>query len=217
MHDHTPDDSGYEWPTCSPCMRPLRHDELGRTACRLCQERVELALRQLPGSNGLYAQLATRLTPGRGGDSITVASSRTAPLPLRLEPLSLMARGGVVTVLQDWQVDWHDRLGWGHPRWQGDLQQQLDNVVKALRGNLDWAASSHSAFGEFAQETTALVRQCERQITGERKERPIAVACPCGTVLHITVSTNGVRCRGCNTQYNRGGVLDLPLAERAAA
>jgi hypothetical protein len=229
MHDASFND--YEWPTCSTCSRPLRQDELGRTACRLCQERVELALRQLPGpatyrtdsrgerklESGLYAALATRLTPGRGGDATTVASSRTAPLPLRLEPLSLMARGGVVTVLQDWQVDWHERLGWGHPRWQGGLQQQLDNVVKALRGNLDWAASSHPAFGDFAQEVTALVRQCERQITGERKERPIAVACPCGTVLYITVSTNGVRCRGCNAQYARPEAFDLPLASRAAA
>jgi hypothetical protein len=215
VHDHPLDD--YDWPTCTSCIRPLRHDELGRTSCRPCQNRADQALRQLPGADGLYAQLATRLTPGRGGDSIVVTASRTAPLPLRLEPLSLMARGGVVTILQTWQIDWHEQLGWRHPRWNGGLQQQCDEAVKALRVNLEWAASSHPAFGEFAQEVTALVRQCERQITGERAERPISVACPCGTVLRITVSTPGKRCGGCNTQYDRSEILDLPLADRAAA
>ncbi|WP_078973334.1 hypothetical protein [Streptomyces sp. MMG1533] len=219
MYDHpTPAaEFDYEWPTCDPCGRQLRHDELGRTACRLCQDRIDLALRQLPGPDGLYAQLADRLVPGRGGDGQVVSVSRTPPLPLRLEPLSLMARGGVVTILQTWQVDWHEHFGWRHPRWNGGLQQQLDEAVHALRVNLEGAASTHPAFGEFAQEVAALVRQCERQITGERPERPIAVACPCGTVLRVTVSTPGARCRGCSTQYARTEVLDLPLAERAAA
>lgn len=215
MHDESLDD--YEWPVCSCCPRQLRQGELGRIACRLCQERVDLALRQLPGPDGLYAQLASRLMPGHGGDSIVVSASRTAPLPLRLEPLSLMARGGVVTVLQDWLVDWHEQLGWRHPRWNGGLQQQCDGVVKALRINLEWAAGSHPAFGEFAHEVHSLVRQCERQITGERKERPVAVACPCGMTLRVTVSTPGARCRGCDTQYDRTEVLGLPLAARTAA
>lgn len=214
MHDSLDD---YEWPTCSACPRHLRQDELGRQACRLCQERADQALRQLPGTDGLYARLATRLVPGRGGDGPTVSVSRTAPLPLRLEPLSLMARGGVVTVLQDWLVDWHEQLGWRYPRWNGDLQQQLDDVVHRLRVNLEWAAGNHPAFAEFLAELTSQVRQCERQITGERKERPIAVACPCGTILRVTISTPGARCRGCDAQYARTEVLDLPLAARAVA
>jgi hypothetical protein len=216
VHDQPAPMDSYEWPTCG-CGRLLRHDELGRTSCHLCQERADNALRQLPGPDGLYAQLATRLAPGRGGDSVVVSASRTAPLPLRLEPLSLMARGGVVTILQTWLTDWHEQLGWRHPRWNGGLQQQCDDVVKALRVNLEWAASSHPAFGEFGQEVSTLVRQCERQITGERQERPIAVACPCGATLKVTVSTPGARCHGCATQYARTDVLDLPLATRSAA
>ena len=128
-----------------------------------------------------------------------------------------MARGGVVTILQTWLIDWHEHLGWRHPRWEGCLQQQVDQVVKALRTNLEWAATEHPAFGEFLSEVSALARQCERQITGERPERPIAVACPCGSVLRVTVSTPGAKCRGCATQYARDEVLDLPLAHRAAA
>ena len=212
----TPDLAEYEWPTC-PCGRQLRTDELGRAACRLCQDRVDGALRQLPGPKGLYASLATRLVPGRGGDGVVVSASRTAPLPLRLEPLSLMARGGVVTILQTWLVDWHECLGWRHPRWRGGMQQQLDDVVHALRVNLEWAATEHPAFGEFGREVSTLVRQCERQISGERPERTVSVACECGTILRVTVSTPGARCRGCGTQYGRSEVLELPLAERAAA
>ncbi|ELP67624.1 hypothetical protein STRTUCAR8_08571 [Streptomyces turgidiscabies Car8] len=206
----------YTWPACA-CGRQLRHDELARTACHLCQERADQALRTLPGPDGLYAALAGVLAPGSGGGAIRVASSRTAPLPLRLEPLSLTARGGIITVLQTWLVDWHEHLGWLHPRWEGGLQEQLDQAVKALRINLEWAATEHPAFVEFAREVSDLVRQCERQITGERAERPIAVACPCGTVLKVTVSTPGARCRGCSTQYGRTEVLDLPLATRTAA
>lgn len=216
MNDPDVPELEYEWPTCCACGRQLFERELGRTGCRLCQGRVDHALRQLPGPNGLYAKLATRLIPGRGVDGLVVSISRTPPLPLRLEPLSLMARGGVVTVLQTWQVDWHEHWGWSHPRWRGDLQQQLNDVVVALRTNLEGAASSHPAFGDFVQETTSLVRQCERQITGERQERPIAVVCPCGGILRVTVSTPGARCRNCDTQYARTEVLDLPLATRAA-
>lgn len=212
----TPDLADYEWPTCS-CGRQLRTDELDRVSCRLCQERVDLALRKLPGTNGLYAGLARILTPGSGGSIGPVSGSRTAPLPLRLEPLSLSARGGVVTVLQTWLVDWHELLDWRHPRWQGGLQEQCDQVVHALRVNLEWAATSHPAFGEFASEVGMLVRQCERQISGEQAERSVHVACSCGTVLRVTLSTPGARCRGCNTQYGRSEVLDLPLAIRAAA
>ena len=207
----------YEWPTCGCCPRQLRQDELGRQACRPCQDRADVALRQLAGPGGLYAKLGTVLVPGRGSDVAHVSGSRSAPVPLRLEPLSLQARGGVVTVLQDWLVDWHEHLDWRHPRWQGNLQQQCDGVVYALRVNLDWAAAHYPAFADFLHEVTSLVRQCERQITGERKERPIAVACPCGAVLKVTVSTPGARCRGCNTQYARTEILDLPLATRAAA
>ncbi|PAZ15662.1 hypothetical protein CLM62_12765 [Streptomyces sp. SA15] len=214
MHDQPPL-ADYQWPTCG-CGRQLRQDELGRVACRPCQERADQALRQLLGLDGLYARLATVLTPGRGGDGTIVSTSRTAPLPLRLEPLSLMSRGGVVTVLQTWLVDWHELLGWRYPRWNGGLQQQLDDAVRALRMNLEWAASNHPAFWEFSVEVVALVRQCERQVTGERKERPIAVACPCGATLRVTVSTPGARCYGCDTQYARTQILDLPLASRAA-
>lgn len=218
MHNPATADDTYQWPTCTACHRQLRDDELGRVACRLCQRRTAENLDAIPGKHGLYASLATALTPGAGTGEGRVSGSRTAPLPLRLEPLSLSARGGVVTILQTWLVDWHEQLGWRHPRWNGGLQQQCDQVVKALQNNLEWAAASHPAFGEFADETAAMVRSCRQQATGERPERRIAVVCTaCDSIIRITVSTPGARCAGCGTQYGREDVLELPLAIRNAA
>jgi hypothetical protein len=209
-------DTDYEWPTCAACGRKLREHELGGVACRLCYDRALRDLNALPGPDGLYAQLAHCLTPGASISDGRAPAGRTAPLPVRLAPLDLSARGGVVTILQTWLVDWHEHLYWSHPRWRGDLQAQLDQVVTALRNNLDWAVSHHPAFPEFADELGSLVRACRRQITGERPERRISVVCSCGSVLRITVSTPGARCSGCGTQYDRVGVLDLPLTNRAA-
>lgn len=215
MND-TPAD--YSWPACVACRTPLWENELGRQACRMCQRRVDDNLQALTGPHGLYATLSAALVPGAGnGEARVSGGTRTAPLPLRLEPLSLSSRGGVVTVLQDWLVDWHNQLQWAHPRWQGDLQQQLDQVVRALRANLEWAATEHGAFGDFAAEVGTLVRSCRRQVTGEKPERRIAVACPCGNVLRITISTPGARCGGCSAQYARADVLELPLAVRSMA
>lgn len=213
---HAPADDSRR-PACAACTRELRHDELARIACRICRDRTEQNLTALAGQHGLYAQLATCLAPGASVSDGRPTQGRTAPLPVRLAPLSLSARGGVVTILQTWLVDWHETLGWNHPRWQGSLQGQLDQAVTALRNNLDWAASSHPAFPEFADETSSLVRACRRQITGERPERRIAVVCPCGGTLRVTVSTPGARCAGCDAQYDRAAVLELPLAERSAA
>ncbi|MET7788106.1 hypothetical protein ABZS93_16055 [Streptomyces sp900116325] len=204
-------------PACTICRCGLYADELGAYACRPCTERIDGHLRALAGPNGLYAQLGGRLAPGSGGGGPAVSGSRTAPLPVRLEPLSLMAKGGVVTILQTWIVDWYDLLGWGHPRWQGGLQGQLDQAVKALRVNLPWAAANHAAIDGFAREVGQLWRQCEAQVTGERKPRVIPVACPCGTTLRVTLDTAGVKCGGCGEQYGHSEVLQLPVVEQRIA
>lgn len=216
MRDLNVDDS----PRCTVCTSALYADELGAVACRPCTERTDHNLRALAGPDGLYARLHTRLAPGSSSGGPAVSGSRTAPLPLRLEPLSLLARGGIVTILQTWWIDWHEVLGWTHPRWQGNLQQQCDQAVNALRVNLRWAAAEHPAFAEFALEIGALRHQCERQITGERPERRITVCCTaddCTGLLRVTVSTPGARCSTCGTQYGHDDVLNLPLAQRASA
>ena len=203
--------------SCSVCHCGLYDTEFGHQACRPCTDRVDQALRELAGPDGLYARLADSLHPGSGSGGPAVSGSRTAPLPLRLDPLSLAARGGVITILQTWLVDWHDLLGYRHPRWDGDLQQQCDQVVGRLRVLLSWAAEQHGAFEEFALEVWQLRRQCQTATGGEKPPRRIGVACPCGHTLRVTLDTAGVRCPACSTQYGHSEALRLPLAERRAA
>ncbi|HEY9375215.1 hypothetical protein [Streptomyces sp.] len=204
-------------PCCTICRSGLYADELTYQACRPCTDRVDRQLRALAGSDGLYARLADSLHPGSGSGGPAVSGSRTAPLPIRLDPLSLAARGGVVTILQTWLIDWHEALAYQHPRWNGDLQQQLDQVVHRLRVLLPWAAERHGAFDEFARELGSLVRQCEAASGGERAPRRVPVQCGCGHVLRVTLDTAGVRCPACETSYGHSEALQLPLAERRAA
>ncbi|MEV0917871.1 hypothetical protein AB0I93_26885 [Streptomyces sp. NPDC049967] len=204
-------------PTCTICRHGLYADELTAYACRPCTDRIDLNLRALAGADGLYALLGGRLMPGSSSGGPAVSGSKTPPLPLRLEPLNLLARGGVVTILQTWLIDWHERLDYRHPRWDGDLRQQCDQVVQRLRTLLPWAAGEHPAVDEFAREVSHLRRQCEQQTTGERPARTVPVACPCGQTLRITLDTSGARCITCGTQYGHGELMNLPLAERRIA
>jgi hypothetical protein len=202
---------------CTVCFGNLYEAELGHQACRPCTQRVDRALRDLAGADGLYARLADSLHPGSSSGGPAVSGSRTAPIPVRLEPLSLAARGGVVTVLQTWLIDWHETLGYRHPRWNGDLQQQCDQVVGRLRVLLPWAAEQHGAFSEFAREVAVLRRQCEAATGGERGPRSFGVACQCGATLKITIESPGKHCDACGAQYGRRELFDLQLAERRAA
>jgi hypothetical protein len=204
-------------PRCTACGRNLWDDELSHFGCGVCLRATDRRLAELAGPGGLYARLGGALIPGSGRGEGRVSGSRTAPLPLRLEPLSLQARGGVVTVLQTWCVDWFDLLSFGYPRAVGDLQAQLDQAVSRLRGNLGWAAEKHPAFDEFVGEVRQLVAACRAQTTGERPERRVRVCCPCGGTLSITLSTEGRRCGGCSTSYTWAELRELPLAERSAA
>ncbi|WP_409469101.1 hypothetical protein [Streptomyces sp. HC307] len=204
-------------PACTICLRALYADELTHQACRPCTDRVDQQLRALAGPDGLYARLSASLTPGSSSGGPAVSGSRTAPIPVRLDPLSLAARGGVVTILQTWLIDWHDLLGYRHPRWEGGLQQQCDQVVQRLRVLLPWAAEAHGAFSEFAHELGQLRRQCEAATGGEKPTRRFGVACTCGATLKITIESPGKKCAACGAQYGLQELRRLPLAERRAA
>ncbi|EPD94566.1 hypothetical protein HMPREF1486_03119 [Streptomyces sp. HPH0547] len=205
--------------TCTVCQQPLWHAEQGHQACGACVRRLDQLLHSLAGPTGLYARLATVMQPGTLRDTNRVTGSRTAPLPIRLEPLSLAARGGVVTILQTWLVDIHEHLGWRHPRWEGDLQQQLNQAVDRLRhrGLLTWAAENHPAFAELYTEVRDLVAACRNQVSGEPPARRVTVVCPlCDATMRITLDTPGRRCT-CGQQYGWAELRQLPLAERTAA
>ena len=201
---------------CTICTSGLFDDEHG-FACRPCVERIDRQLRALAGPEGLYARLSAQLAPGAGNGGPAVSGSRTAPVPVRLEVLSLMTAGGpVLGPLETWVRDWetHGRADMCEA---GTLQQRVDHAVGTLRFNLAWAAANHEAIDEFGREVALMWRACERQITGERPARTVPVACPCGAVLRVTLDTAGARCAGCGKQYGHSDLMELPLAERRIA
>lgn len=202
---------------CLICHRDLHADDTARYACRHCTERVDRQLRELAGPRGLYARLGTRLTPGSGSGGPAVSGSRNAPVPLRLDVLTLLTAGGpVLGPLETWVRDWEAR-GRATMDEAGTLQRRVDHAVGTLRFNLEWAVTAHSAFDEFAREVSLMHRQCSVRVEGEKPPRVIPVACPCGAVLRVGLDTPGARCYGCQTQYGHSEVLRLPMAERRAA
>ena len=203
----TPDLANYQWPACS-CGRQLRQDELGRVACRLCQERADEDLASLPA---IYGDLNDEITPTCGGSIRLIGGSHShshSPVPLNVTVLALL--DDVPATLAAWVDDWAEH---GHA---DPTSSSVIDAVRTLRFNLEWAATSHPAFADFVREVYRLRRRCEHA-NGIETERTIKVACRCGTAIGITVSTPGARCRGCGAQYARNDVLRLPLATRAAA
>jgi hypothetical protein len=204
-------------PACTICRTALYDDEISQQACRRCVRTTDEHLLALAGPRGLYAQLDRQLVPGsRTADVVVSGGQATAPVPVSLEVLDLLAVGGAVTILQSWVEVWAEH-GRAQANRAGTMQQQLDAAIGTLRFNLDWAATSAPAFGDFAHEVYKLRRRCERQITQEPPATRIPVRCPCGTILRFTISTPGTTCHGCGTRYGRDTITTLPLAHGAAA
>lgn len=203
-------------PRCTCCHSLLYADELGMYACRPCIARIDRDLMMLAGPRGLYARLGGQLEPGSGSDGPAVSGSRSAAAPVRLEALSLIANGGVISTLESWVEDWAT-YGLAQICEGGRLQHRLDRAVATLRLNLQRAAGRHVAIDEFAAEIARVRRQCEAQLGGEKPPRRVTVACPCGGTMRVTLDTPGARCGGCETQYGHAEVLQLPMAERSVA
>ncbi|WP_406325209.1 hypothetical protein [Streptomyces niveus] len=204
-------------PRCTICTRALYADEINRYACHPCTRRCDEQLLELAGPRGLYAKLGSHLAPGSGSGGPAVSGSRNAPVPLRLDVLNLLTAGGpVLGPLETWVRDWEAR-GRAELNEAGTLQQRVNHAVGTLRFNLEWAATNHPAFDEFAREVSLMHRQASVHVAGERPPRAIPVACPCGAILRVGLDTPGVRCYGCGEQYGHAEVLRLPVAERRAA
>lgn len=200
-------DAPQSWP-CEVCRRP----SVPRVHAG-CQERLDDNLAALPG---LYRELADVLEPGRRGDGGR-SGSKTAPLPVNERVLDLRSRGGVEGVVITWERDARELLGWSPPPFRGNVEQTILGAVAFLRTNLDWFCDSHAAVYEMAQDVRRVRAEAEALITGERPPRRVAVVCPCGGTMKVTLDTPGARCPACTQQYGHTEVLRLPLAERNAA
>lgn len=202
---------------CAHCSRLLYQDELDRYACRVCETR---ASEQIKALGTLYGQLASVLQPGAapsGGGR--VATSKSAPLPVALQPLSLRGPGGIVGELQAIEDAWRKALGWTIAPWRGSVEQTLPHVVKFLGNNVGWACDSYEDVTEDLRVISRLHGQATSAITGERDVRvPIGV-CPitvdestgeqCGATIRMSPWAPTIRCGTCGTTWGKKDWLRL--------
>jgi hypothetical protein len=201
---------------CQGCRRPTRS-----RFCPGCASRVDENLAAIPG---LYLQLGLILMPGsQAGDR--VSGSRTAPPPCRLEPLSLRAKGGIVGILTDWEDGWRALLGWSLTPLRGSIEKTVAGSAAFLKMNWPWCADKHPAAYEFASEINELIRTCGLQINGPSDYKRIGdcpTLCddgyPCGTTLWANPYLDSIRCRSCESVWDRphwlllGGTLRTQVA-----
>lgn len=207
MHT-TPDTDDYQWPTCTNCQRNLRDDELNRYVCRICQDRAHGRLRQL-------AALFTDLNkPGalhkpQGGEHLAVAVSNTAPAPVNLTVLNLIAKGGVATRLQDIEDAWRAALGRRIGTWAGSPVQAVPTHLSFLVINLEKACEEYGSIADDLHEIGKVYAECEQALTPDPRPTRIGVGrCPvvveagrCGQPLTANARSGRVRCPGCGTEW----------------
>jgi hypothetical protein len=206
----------FDCTACVICNHDLWDDELGRTICRPCEQRLDSTLRSIAGPSGLYARLCLRTQPGKRAGGPAVSGTRGSKMPPSEEVLNLVANGGIVSELESWVEDWATyglaTIGTG-----GRLQHRVDQAVRTLRLNLTQAAQRHPALDEFNRETCRITSRCKTIIDGEKAPIRLRAQCPCGHAVPFTLNTDGETCRGCGTQYGHGEIMRLQLAERRAA
>lgn len=189
---------------CTICRRatnperdPIRHNQ--------CAKRLDRNLSELPA---LYALMGAVLVPGAvaGGGRVS-GNTRTAPLPVRIEPLSLRAAGGIVAAVATWEADWRELRGF-EPAQRGSGERDLAAIVLFLRAHLPWAVEHHPAVDEFGAEVAKVVHEC-RQAGGLLPSMTRIGACPalvgeeqCGAALYADPMAEAIRCR-CGARWAR--------------
>lgn len=208
--------------TCTICQRPT--DAKREAVCHeSCRARLDVRLDRLPG---LYVLLGAALEPGSAaGDR--VSGSREAPIPVRLEPLSLRARGGIVTMLGTWEADWRIERGLSAAPERTHDAHSLAGLVLFLRMQLEWACQSHPAIDEFAGDVHQITRSCYAALgltstAMQIGDCPVVLADDgevCGRRLYADPYADVIRCTWCRAQWERPRwmMLGQMLRENALA
>ncbi|ONK09478.1 hypothetical protein [Streptomyces sp. MP131-18] len=217
MHEH--DDAA---PSCTSCHRALHPIEATRWACAGCQQQAAQQLADLPT---LHRQLADVLTPGRGAHVVGSRGAYGPRPPADLDVMDLTdPRVGVIATLVSCVRDWVETSREGDaggtltpPEWPAGPDARLAALCRWLRWHLDWACGMHPGVGDSLRDIQQVHQHAHSRATGERGERRVTVACPCGGLLRVGASTPSATCGTCGTRYGHDDVLRLPLAPRAMA
>ena len=216
--EHTPQSEDDQQPAyrCTHCPRLLHASELHRQVCRPCEDRATTQIRELPT---LYRQLEAALIPGRTGSSAGRAPvSRTAPLPVALQPLNLRGPGGIVSMLLGIEQRWRIDLDWSYLPQRGGYEPTLDGTAKVIANNLPWACDEYKRVAADLMLISSLHGQATSAVTGERDVRVPIGCCPiandqtgavCGQALKVSPWAPSIRCGGCGTIWQRNEWLRL--------
>jgi len=182
-----------------PVREPVRHQR--------CADRIHADLIAIPG---LYVLMGAILTPGTASPGTHVSGTKNAPLPVRLEPLSLRARGGIATILAAWET--HIRaereLSAGDER--GITERDLAAIVLFLRAQLAWMTEHYAQVEKFAGDLRDIVHDC-RAAAGILPNMMHVGCCPnlladgdpCGVALYADPYAEQLQCRWCKRTWFR--------------
>jgi hypothetical protein len=190
--------------TCTLCQRPIddrepiRHDR--------CATRLRADLVAIPG---LYALMGAVLAPGTAAGT-RVSGTRTAPLPVRLEPLSLRARGGLVTTLALWETHVRAERSLSAGTERGISARDLAAIVLFLRAQLPWMTEQYTQVHKFADDLRDIVHDC-RAAAGILPNMMRIGDCPatlsdgepCATGLYADAYAETIQCRRCRVTWRR--------------
>jgi len=192
--------------TCTICRRPL-DPEREQIRHQRCADRLRSNLAELPG---LYALMGAVLAPGTAGDRSRVSGTRTAPLPVRLEPLSLRARGGIVTTLALWEAHVRAECGLSEGTVRGISGRDLAAIVLFLRARLPWMTDHYTQVEKFGYDLQDIINDCHATAgilptmmrVGDCPNL-LADGDPCGVALYADPYADQIQCRWCRWTWFR--------------
>jgi hypothetical protein len=202
---------------CTHCPRLLRHDELHRLACYVCEERATTQLQAMPG---LYRRLGDKLIPEQASNNTghVTGSPASARLGAALTPLDLRGPGGIVSLLLGIEQRWRIQLDWEQLPVRGGYESTLAGCVTTLANNLPWACEQHADIGSELRLIGSLHAQAESTVTGQWEQKVPVGCCPtaveeggpaCSEPLRVSPWALEIKCGGCGTRWPRTEWLKL--------
>lgn len=206
---------------CTHCPRLLHTNELSRPVCFVCEDRAAEQVRAFPG---FYRALEAALRPsGAVGATGRVTTSRGAPLPVALQPLSLRGPGGIVSMLLGIEQRWRIALDWGRIPDRGGYETSLDGTVEVITNNMAWACAEYPYVAADLKLIGVLHREADAVVNDVQDHRVPVGRCPvvneetgapCGERLKVSAWAVAIRCGGCGTKWDRDEWLRLGAALR---
>lgn len=233
MYDPTPADD-YVWPTCTACGRDLWVNEVGRYACRPCEDTTNRRLAELPL---LFARLNTTAAlmrdarrPGGGG-----SGTKSPPIPPRLDVLALIGPGGAAARLQAIEDSWRIALGRRvevrsdgkrvFASWRSNPALAVPEHVDFLKINLRVACERYESVGQDVDDLRRLHAECTAVATDTRRPGRVQIgSCPtptndgyCGAPLTASAASHRIHCGDCGARWETlGEWRELRAAQEVA-